>query len=271
MPASRARTPTSPSTTTRSAPAAVARSSSTARVHFAGSDSALNERGARRRPRASAPPAPSTSRSTSARSRSSSTSRASPSSTCSAATIARIFDGKITTLGRPGDRGGEPRRHAPGDGDHAGAPLRRVGHHEELHRLPGEGRPAACGRTRPTATGPSRAASRRRAPRASSRRSRAATAPSVRRRLGRRHARRGQLKVGEEWVAPSEEAAAAAVDASPRDEERADGDIVIKIDRDDDRGRRLPADPRVVPRRVPRRTTRPGAGRPGQGLPRATS
>ena len=40
------------------------------------------------------------------------------------------------------------------------------------------------------------------------------------------------IKVGEEWVAPSEEGAAAAVDASPRDEERADGDIVVKIDRE---------------------------------------
>ncbi|KQY46028.1 phosphate ABC transporter substrate-binding protein PstS [Cellulomonas sp. Root137] len=40
------------------------------------------------------------------------------------------------------------------------------------------------------------------------------------------------IKVGEEWVAPSEEGAAAAVDASPRDDERAEHDIVIKIDRE---------------------------------------
>ncbi|GEL99865.1 phosphate ABC transporter substrate-binding protein PstS [Cellulomonas terrae] len=39
------------------------------------------------------------------------------------------------------------------------------------------------------------------------------------------------LKVGEEFVAPSGEAAAAAVDASPRDEERAEHDIVVAIDR----------------------------------------
>ncbi|NTW39462.1 MAG: phosphate ABC transporter substrate-binding protein PstS [Cellulomonadaceae bacterium] len=39
------------------------------------------------------------------------------------------------------------------------------------------------------------------------------------------------IKVGEEWVAPSEEAAALVLDVSPRDEERAEGDIVIKVDR----------------------------------------
>ncbi len=40
------------------------------------------------------------------------------------------------------------------------------------------------------------------------------------------------IKVGESWVAPSEEAAAAVLDASPRDDTRAEGDIVIKIDRE---------------------------------------
>ena len=93
--------------------------------------------------------------------------------------------------------------------------------------------PAACGRTRPTATGPSRAASRRQG-----------TSGVIQTVQGgdgtiayADNSAVGTLgvasiKVGEEWVAPSEEAAAAAVDASPRDEERADGDIVIKIDRE---------------------------------------
>ncbi len=39
------------------------------------------------------------------------------------------------------------------------------------------------------------------------------------------------IKVGESYEAPSEEGAAKVLDLSPRDEERADGDIVIKIDR----------------------------------------
>ncbi len=39
------------------------------------------------------------------------------------------------------------------------------------------------------------------------------------------------IGVGDAFVAPSEEAAAAALDASPRDDSRADGDIVISIDR----------------------------------------
>lgn len=40
------------------------------------------------------------------------------------------------------------------------------------------------------------------------------------------------IKVGDAWVAPSEEGAAAVLDASPRDDTRGDGDIVIKIDRE---------------------------------------
>lgn len=39
------------------------------------------------------------------------------------------------------------------------------------------------------------------------------------------------VQVGEEFVAPTEEAAATALDVSPRDEAREDGDIVIAIDR----------------------------------------
>ncbi|MEV7973804.1 phosphate ABC transporter substrate-binding protein PstS [Cellulomonas sp. NPDC089187] len=40
------------------------------------------------------------------------------------------------------------------------------------------------------------------------------------------------IQVGDEWVAPSEEGAATALDASPRDDSRGDGDIVIDIDRE---------------------------------------
>ncbi|HEY0186843.1 MAG TPA: phosphate ABC transporter substrate-binding protein PstS [Cellulomonas sp.] len=40
------------------------------------------------------------------------------------------------------------------------------------------------------------------------------------------------IQVGDDWEAPSEEGAAAALDASPRDDTRADGDIVIDIDRE---------------------------------------
>ena len=55
-------------------------------------------------------------------------------------TIAAIFDGKITDVGRRGHQGRQPRRQAAFDHDRPGAPLRRVGHHQELHRLPREGR-----------------------------------------------------------------------------------------------------------------------------------
>lgn len=40
------------------------------------------------------------------------------------------------------------------------------------------------------------------------------------------------IKVGDEWTAPSEKGAAAALDASPRDDSRSEGDIVIKLDRE---------------------------------------
>ncbi len=40
------------------------------------------------------------------------------------------------------------------------------------------------------------------------------------------------IQVGDAWEAPSEEGAAAALDASPRDDARGEGDVVIKIDRE---------------------------------------
>ena len=82
-------------------------------------------------------------------------------------------------LERPGDRRGQPGQDVAGPGDHPGAPLRRVGHDRELHRLPVEGLAAARGRTSPTARGRSRAVRPRRARPASSARSRAAPARSV--------------------------------------------------------------------------------------------
>ena len=66
--------------------------------------------------------------------------RASTRSTSPPKTIADIFDGKITTWDDPAIA--EPTTDAdlPDDDDHPGAPLRRLGHHRELHRLPRRGR-----------------------------------------------------------------------------------------------------------------------------------
>jgi phosphate transport system substrate-binding protein len=50
--------------------------------------------------------------------------------------IAGIFSQKITQWNAPEIAGGQPRRRAAGPGHHAGQPLRRVGHHRELHRVP---------------------------------------------------------------------------------------------------------------------------------------
>ena len=43
-------------------------------------------------------------------------------------------------MGRPGDRRGQPRHRPAVGADHPGAPLRRVRHHRQLHRLPLRGR-----------------------------------------------------------------------------------------------------------------------------------
>ena len=53
-----------------------------------------------------------------------------------AATIAGIFTGTITTWNDPAIAAAERRRHAPRRDHHRRAPLRRLGHHPELHRLP---------------------------------------------------------------------------------------------------------------------------------------
>ncbi len=58
----------------------------------------------------------------------------------SAKTIAGIFDGKITKWNDAAIADENPDADLPGDRDHAGPPLRRLGHHGELHRLPEQGR-----------------------------------------------------------------------------------------------------------------------------------
>ncbi len=55
-------------------------------------------------------------------------------------TIAGIFAGKIKTWDDAAIKADNPDAKLPVDRDRPGPPLRRVGHHQELHRLPGEGR-----------------------------------------------------------------------------------------------------------------------------------
>ena len=147
----------SPSTTTRSARAPGARIHRRRRTPSpAPTPPRATTRASSTRPRsAAAATTRSRSRPTSARSRSSTTSRASTSCNSRAKTIAEIFDGKITNWNDPAIAGREPgRRRCPATDDHAGAPLGRLGHHGELHRLPRAGRRAAPGPTRPTSVWP---------------------------------------------------------------------------------------------------------------------
>ena len=86
-------------------------------------------------------------------------------------TIAKIFNRQITNWNDPAIAADEPGRAAARPEDHPGEPLRRVGHHRELHRVPVRGGRPPTGPTSPTACGRSRAARLRRAPRVSSARS----------------------------------------------------------------------------------------------------
>ena len=54
-------------------------------------------------------------------------------------TIAQIFDGKIAKWNDDGHRRRQPGRRPAGHGDHPGAPLRRLRHDRQLHRLPVQG------------------------------------------------------------------------------------------------------------------------------------
>ena len=113
-----------------------------------------------------------------ARSRSSSTSRASTRSTCRRHDRAdlRRQDHHVE---RPGHRRrATPTRTCPDTAITPGPPLGRLGHHQELHRLPRQGQ-RARGPTRPRTPSRSRVARPPRAPPASSPPSPAATAPSA--------------------------------------------------------------------------------------------
>ena len=63
------------------------------------------------------------------------------------------------------------------------------------------------------------------------------------------------IKVGEEFVAPSAEAAAAVVANSEPVEGRGDYDFAISVNRDDDVGRRVPDRAGQLPHRLRRSTT----------------
>ena len=140
-PASRPPTPASPSTTTRSAPAPAASSSSPAAStspaptptsttsELAAVQGALRRRrrhrgpGLRQPDRGGLQPR-----------------RASTSSSCRPTPLAQIFAGKITKWNDPAIAADNPDADAARHDDHAGAPLGRLGHHRELHRLPAQGR-----------------------------------------------------------------------------------------------------------------------------------
>ncbi len=62
------------------------------------------------------------------------------------ATLANIYLGKITRVGRSGDQEAQSEPEAAVGGHHRGAPLGRIGHHLQLHRLPLQGQRATGSR-----------------------------------------------------------------------------------------------------------------------------
>ena len=97
----------------------------------------------------------------------------------SAATIAGIFAGTITTWDDPAIAADNPDADLPDHRDRPGAPLRRLGHHRELHRLPVRRRRRRLDLRARRRLAAARAARRATAPPASSRPSPPATATSA--------------------------------------------------------------------------------------------
>ena len=173
-------------------------------------------------------------RRTSRPSRSSSTSRASTTLNLDAATIAGLFAGTITNWNDPAIAALNDGVDPPRSGGDACAPLGRLGHDRELHRLPVRDRAATSGRPSPTACG--RSQSGEAAQGTSGVVSAVAGGNGT---VGYADASRAAeeglataaVQVGDEFVEYSPEAAAAIVDASPLEEGRTEGDLAIEIDR----------------------------------------
>ena len=268
-PASRATTPASPSTTTRSAPAPVARTSSARPTRSpAPTRRSAPTRASSTRPRSAAA---ATSIEVPAYVSPIAVSTTSPAST-SLNLNARDDRRRSSTARSP--RGTTPRSPAdnpdadlPGHHDHPGAPLRRLRHDRQLHRLPLEGLATAPGPTTPDGVWPIQGGEA-----AEGTSGLVAAVKAGEGAIG--YADESQagglgivaIGVGDEFNKPSAEGAAQVVANSPRAEGRGDNDMAIDVDRTDDRLGRLPAAADVLPDRLPdlRRRQR---GRPGQGLP----
>ena len=149
----------------------------------------------------------------------------------SPATIAGIFDGLHHHLERPGDRRGQPGRQAAEHRDHPGAPRRQVGHHEELHRLPEQGRRRRLdrrhGREWPISGG--EAANGTSGVVASVRGGQGTIGYADESQAGDLGI--AKIKVGDEFVAPSPEAAAAVVANSDKVEGRGEYDLAVAVNR----------------------------------------
>ena len=80
--------------------------------------------------------------------------------------IGGIFANTITNWNDPAIADRQPRRRVARPGDQPGAPLRRVRHHRELHRLHGPGRARRRGRSVRSSCGTTTARAAAKAPRA---------------------------------------------------------------------------------------------------------
>ena len=183
------------------------------------------------------------------------------------ATIAQIFDRKIAKWNDPAIAADNPGATLPGPGHHPGEPLGQVRHHAELRRLP-QGRRSGRLELR-----------RQRHLAGAGRRGRPGHVRRRRRGEGRQQGAIGyadesqakdlgqaKVKVGDAYVGPTPEAAAAVLEASTRVEGQGDSVFAYKLARDTTAAGTYPVVLVVLPDRlhqVPGRRHR----RPGEGLP----
>ena len=98
----------------------------------------------------------------------------------SGTTLAKIFAIEDQEVERRRDRGRQPRRDAAVDCDHRRAPLRQLGHDDELHEVPRRRRQAPTGRSAAVTPSTGRRSARRRAARRTRASPRSSSRPTAR-------------------------------------------------------------------------------------------
>ena len=186
-------------------------------------------------------------------------------------TLAKIFNQKIKNWNDPAIKADNPDAAAARPAHHGRQPLGRVGHDRELHRLPGQ--------TAPRATGPHEVSGDWPVKGGEAAQGTSGVVDAVeagKGAIGYADASQAgelgmaKIKVGDEFVAPTPEAAAKIVDESKETDDAGQVRVHVRPQPHDDGGRHVPDRPRLLRDGLHQvRRRRPGRAR--QGLPAATS